>query len=246
MSSNFRSLKAALLPLLQETSDESVTAAVTAISAAPDTAPRVASDGASANAPVSTSAPATATATTAASDLATLVCDVPPVRLANALLALLPLGGEVTARAARLFGEAVGRLAAGDEGERERARTFIRRLMWHMNEDSGNIGWGIPEAFGESLAASALLARDFHRVLISYIVDTGHADNFCDQPVLRRSCYTALLRLAEVRPELPGFAELALPALERARMTESDPECRERAALLHARLAPRPHCKECS
>ena len=243
MSSNFRSLKAVLLPLLQGTSD------VCAAAPGAPVAPAVASGPTAAPASDAAAAPDGVAVSDAVGDAAcdaVAALDVPPVRLANALLALLPLGGVVTARAARLFGEAVARLAAGDEGERERARTFIRRLMWHMNEDSGNIGWGIPEAFGESLAASPLLARDFHRVLISYIVDTGHADNFCDQPVLRRSCYEALIRLAEAQPDLPGFVDLALPALQRAQTAESDPECRERAAFLHARLAPRPHCKECS
>ncbi|MBQ7617803.1 MAG: HEAT repeat domain-containing protein [Desulfovibrio sp.] len=86
--------------------------------------------------------------------------------------------------------------------EPERARNVVRRYMWHLSEESGNIGWGIPEAFGETLAASSILAKDFHRVLITYVIDLGHSDNYCDNDLLRRSCYWACGRFAEVRPEL--------------------------------------------
>lgn len=80
------------------------------------------------------------------------------------LFSFLLLGPQTMHRAAVALGLTTARLA---EREPEAARNIIRRFMWHMNEESGNIGWGIPEAFGESLAASPLLAKDFHRVLVS-------------------------------------------------------------------------------
>ena len=43
---------------------------------------------------------------------------------------------------------ALGAVVAGLEREQpEAVRNIMRRLMWHMNEESGNIGWGIPEAY---------------------------------------------------------------------------------------------------
>ena len=69
---------------------------------------------------------------------------------------------------------ALGQVVAGlEEGSAEDMHNIMRRLMWHMNEESGNIGWGIPEAFGEVLAACPRAAREFHRVLISYVIDLG-------------------------------------------------------------------------
>ena len=74
---------------------------------------------------------------------------------------------------------ALGQVVAGlEEGSAEDMHNIMRRLMWHMNEESGNIGWGIPEAFGEVLAACPRAAREFHRVLISYVIDLGRDDNF--------------------------------------------------------------------
>ncbi|MDR1855953.1 MAG: HEAT repeat domain-containing protein [Desulfovibrio sp.] len=110
------------------------------------------------------------------------------------LLSFLPQGGRVKHRAARLLGEVVAALPSQEEG-----RNVVRRFMWHMNDESGNIGWGIPEAFGETLAASASLAGEFHRILVSYVVDTGRQDNFCDNAALRRSCFWAVGRMAEER-----------------------------------------------
>lgn len=90
---------------------------------------------------------------------------------------------------------ALGQVVAGlEEGSAEDMHNIMRRLMWHMNEESGNIGWGIPEAFGEVLAACPRAAREFHRVLISYVIDLGRDDNFCDHGPLRRSCFWAIGR----------------------------------------------------
>ena len=125
---------------------------------------------------------------------------------AGPLLSLLP-HADLRNRAAVALGMVTAGLA---EREPEAARNLMRRLMWHMNEESGNIGWGIPEAFAEILARSPLLAGEFHRILLSYIVDTGHDDNYCDHAVLRRSCYWAVGRLARDHPEL---CQAALPSL---------------------------------
>ncbi len=119
------------------------------------------------------------------------------------LLSFLLLGGDMTHRAAFALGQSVAKLA---EKDKEGARNIMRRLMWHMNEESGNIGWGIPEAFAEILVHSAPLAKEFHSILLSYIMDTGRDDNYCDHALLRVSCHWAVGRFARVRPELCGRA----------------------------------------
>lgn len=147
------------------------------------------------------------------------------------LLSFLLSGGEMTARAAVGAGVAVAGLA---EHEPEAARNILRRLMWHMNEESGNIGWGIPQAFAEILARSPRMAQEFHRVLSSYIMDTGRDDNFCDHDLLRRSCFWAVGRLARDRPDLCGGA---VPYLIRG-LSDRDVPCRGMAAWALAQLPP--------
>lgn len=148
-----------------------------------------------------------------------------PMALINACLACLPQGSPTTAKAASIIGEEIAALALNPL-TMEQARLFMRRLMWHMNEESGNIGWGIPEAFGEILAASPAMADEYHRVLISYIWETGRNDNFCDQTELRRSCHQSVLRLLEVRPDLLTGA---LEALKLSAASDPDPICRQLA-----------------
>ena len=43
----------------------------------------------------------------------------------------------------------------------EKARIVMRRIMWNLNDESGGIGWGSPEAMGEILCQSPELALEF-------------------------------------------------------------------------------------
>ncbi len=145
-----------------------------------------------------------------------------PRELVGPLFSCLPLAVPVRDRAAELLGRTVARMA---EEHLEEARNVVRRLMWHMNEESGNMGWGIPEAFGAVLAQSRRLAEEFGPVLISYIRDTGKDDNYCDHPLLRRSCFAAVDRLVRVWPDLAAQARGPL----QAGLLDADPMCRELA-----------------
>ncbi|MFR3457863.1 MAG: DVU0298 family protein [Bilophila wadsworthia] len=142
-------------------------------------------------------------------DFAKELDEVPARELVGPLFSCLPLGGEATDRAASALGKAVSRMA--DE-HIEEARNVVRRLMWHMNEESGNIGWGIPEAFAEILAQHRRLGDEFYPILNSYVIDTGKGDNFCDNNVLRRSCFRAVERFALARPDLASKARGPLQA----------------------------------
>ena len=81
----------------------------------------------------------------------------------------------------------------------EKARVVMRRLMWTLNEESGGVGWGAPEAMGEVMALNTRLADEYHRILCSYIDDNG---NFLDYEPLRQGVLWGIYRLAQVRPEL--------------------------------------------
>lgn len=139
------------------------------------------------------------------------------------LLSFLPRGGELARRA----GIALGLVVAGmAEKNPEAARNVVRQLMWRMNDDSGNIGWGVPQAFAEVLCQSPRLAGEYCRILFSYVMDLGHADNYCDNDLLRRSCYEAIGRFARCRPDLCG--EL-VPWLRKG-LSDRDARCRRLAA----------------
>lgn len=114
------------------------------------------------------------------------------------LLALLPRGGLLGWRAVIVLGTVVADMA---ETNMDAARNVMRRCMWQMNEDSGNMGWGVAEAMGEILAKSPSLAKEYGKVVLSYVRDTGVADNFVDHPALRRGAYWAVGRFAPIYPE---------------------------------------------
>lgn len=147
------------------------------------------------------------------------------------LFAMLLLGPLMMHRAAYALGGLCSKLVADAP---EQGRNIIRRFMWHMNEESGNIGWGIPESFAECLAQNALLAREYYRILISYIMDTKQEDNFCDNDILRRSCFWAVGRLAREQPELcAGARPWLIKGLE-----DQDVPCRGMSAWALAQLPP--------
>ncbi|MDO9083962.1 MAG: hypothetical protein Q7U56_11850, partial [Humidesulfovibrio sp.] len=70
---------------------------------------------------------------------------------------LLDPSGAVRWRAVSAFGRTIARRAdarmAGSQapGEGlEAARVVLRQCLWRLNEESGGVGWGVPEALGES------------------------------------------------------------------------------------------------
>ena len=139
------------------------------------------------------------------------------------LFSFLPGDAELRHRAAEALGATVNELAKADF---EKACVVARRFMWHMSEESGNIGWGIPEAFGECLAQNRHLAEKYRNILVSYLINLGHDDNYCDNDILRRSCYWAIGRLAQAWPDL---AEKARPYLVNG-LRDEDLPCRGMAA----------------
>ena len=82
--------------------------------------------------------------------------------------------------------------------DRESARNVMRRLIWNLNDESGGIGWGSPEAMGEITARRREMAVEYSKLLRSYVMPHG---NFIEHEILQRGVLWGLARLAAVRPE---------------------------------------------
>ena len=91
------------------------------------------------------------------------------------------------------------------ERDMEGARGFMRRLMWSLNEESGGIGWGSPEAMAEIMACHAGLAEEYAPVFVSYLNPKG---NFVEYDLLQRGVLWGLVRLAKSRPALVAGAAM--------------------------------------
>ena len=132
-------------------------------------------------------------------------------RTLRPLLALLASGEAVVqARAATALGLLTARLADQDM---EAGRNVMRRLMWTLNDESGSIGWGAPQAMAEIMVRHEGLAREYVAILVSYMHPEG---NFLEHPPLQRDLLQAIGRLAPTRPRLlqeQGAATLLTPYL---------------------------------
>ena len=124
-------------------------------------------------------------------------CQWPARQAINPLFSFLLSSEEQTRwRAITAMGEVVAHLA---EEDMESARIIMRRLMWSLNDESGGIGWGAPEAMGEIIASHGGLAKEYARVLISYIREDG---NFLEYEPLQRGALWAIGRVAQSRANL--------------------------------------------
>lgn len=153
----------------------------------------------------------------------------PPKRLVAPVISCLyhvdPL---VRWKAVSVFGPLMARLA---EEDMEGARMVIRRLMWSLNDESGGIGWGAPEAMAEAMVHHPVLAEEYVQILISYVREDG---NFLEYPPLRKGAIWGLARLARERPELLERYD-AGQHLGRY-LEDEDPEARALALLALVRL----------
>jgi len=97
-------------------------------------------------------------------------------------------------RSITAMGELGKRLA---EKHMEKARVLMRRIMWNLNDESGGIGWGSPEAMGEILSKSPELALEFKSILFSYLDPRG---NFLEHEALQRGVLWGLGTYIGVAP----------------------------------------------
>ena len=150
------------------------------------------------------------------------ISSIPPKKAINPLVSLLYSGDAgLRKKAISAFGEMMASLAGEDI---EAARVVMRRLMWSLNDESGGIGWGAPEAMAEAMARSETLALEYAHILVSYIWKDG---NYLEYAPLRKGALYGIVRLAKKRP---GIIE-TLKARERLNpfLGSEDPEERRLA-----------------
>lgn len=138
------------------------------------------------------------------------ICRLPARRVVNPLFSFLYHGEPLIRwRAVSAMGRVVAQLA---EEDMRSAQVVMRRLMWNLNDESGGIGWGSPEAMGDIMACSPSLARDYHHLLISFIDPAG---SFLEHEGLQQGALWGTGRLFHARPETGGdCGGLLLPFLE--------------------------------
>ena len=123
--------------------------------------------------------------------------EFPARQVINPLFSFLLHRDEQTRwRAITAMGVVVAALANTDM---ESARVVVRRCMWNLNDESGGIGWGCPEAMGDMMARQPQIAAEYACILNSYVVPHG---NYLEHEVLQRGVLWGLARVSEVTPEL--------------------------------------------
>jgi hypothetical protein len=123
--------------------------------------------------------------------------DYPPRQVINPLISFLCYGDrKIFHRSVISIGMVVDSLAGTSL---EEARVIMRRFMWMLNDESGGIGWGVPEAMAEIMALNERLAQEYSNILISYMDEEG---NYLEYEALQRGLLWGVARLAEARPKL--------------------------------------------
>jgi len=139
-----------------------------------------------------------------------------PRRVINPLFSLFCSQDEgIRWKAITAMGFIVSTIASKDM---ESARIVMRRLMWSLNDESGGIGWGAPEAMGEIMACHEGLANEFVHILVSYIREDG---NFIEYELLQRGVLWGIGRLAQVMPDI--LRQRNIEHMLLLHLTSSDP-----------------------
>ena len=126
---------------------------------------------------------------------------LPGRQVVNPLFSFLYHADEIVRwRAVSAMGVVTAQMA---EKNMESARIIMRRLIWSLNDESGGIGWGSPESMGEIMARSDILAREFSKILVSYVLPHG---NFLEHDILQRGVLWGLHRLSKAAPGLTHSA----------------------------------------
>ncbi len=148
---------------------------------------------------------------------------LPPRRIFSSLIAALyHTDDRIKWHAVSALGVVTAQLAGED---REAARCVMRRLMWSLNDESGSVGWGAPEALAEIMANHEGLAAEYAYILTACMREDG----FClELPALQRGLLWGIGRLAGTSPDL--LRSGGAPALLLPYLAGEDPEVRGLAA----------------
>ncbi|MFC1585576.1 DVU0298 family protein [Fibrobacterota bacterium] len=136
----------------------------------------------------------------------------PPLKTVNSLFPFLCSSEKaVKWHSVTVMGIMVSRLVVQDF---EKARNVMRKLIWMLSEESGNIGWGAPEAMAEIMARDRQMAREYSSILVSFMMEEG---NYLEFEPLQKGVLWGIGRLAEADAKLltsHGAGEYLLPYLE--------------------------------
>lgn len=144
-----------------------------------------------------------------------------PGKVVNGLIGLLT-DAEVSTkwRAVRALGKVSARIYSEDP---DRVKKVLRQLIWNLNDESGGIGWGMPEAMGEILAVIPALQEEYLCLLIAYISEGGC---FIENEQLQKGVIWGLGRIKNLEGALrAGTVPFLLKTL-----TNTDPEMQATAA----------------
>ena len=128
------------------------------------------------------------------------IMEIPAPKVIGSLIFYLQSGEEkIKWRAVTAMGHVVSAMA---ERNMESARVVMRRLMWSLNDESGGIGWGAPEAMGEIMTRNESLASEYRHILLSYVNPDG---NYLEFAPLRAGAVWGIDRLSHnLSHKLPG------------------------------------------
>jgi methylated-DNA-[protein]-cysteine S-methyltransferase len=102
----------------------------------------------------------------------------------------------------------------------ERARDLLRRFFWALNDESGTVPYGVPEAIGEILAVRAELQAAFLPLLCAQLTEEDMAQT---GPIERGVIWA----LGRVGPPVARASAEAVAALRRAATEHPDHGTRE-------------------
>lgn len=124
-----------------------------------------------------------------------------PMEVVNPLFSALCATSELVRwNAIRAFAMVVPTIA---NENLESARIVMRRFLWSLNDESGGIGWGAPEAMAEIMVQDERLLGEYLHMLISYTRDDGpelyQDGNYIELPMLQRGLLWGLGRLCSAR-----------------------------------------------
>ena len=118
------------------------------------------------------------------------ISELPARKVINPLISsLCSIDEKIAHRATVIIGIITAKLA---DHNIESARVIMRRLIWSLNDESGGIGWGAPEAMAEIMARSKRLSDEYFKILVSY---SEQGNNYLEHEDLQKSVQRGLKRL---------------------------------------------------
>lgn len=113
----------------------------------------------------------------------------------------------------------------------ERAVDLLRRFFWALNDESGAVPYGVPEAVGEILAVRPELQPTFLSMLCAHLTEEDMAQT---GPIERGLIWA----LGRVGPPVADCAPGAVEVVQSLAGSHPDPETRATAAWALARIRP--------